>query len=271
LARKPTLSPSKFTTFLACPTKYYWTYLDPRGKWYLRSKNYYSFGTTLHLVLQRFHDSNDTGVTTVEEAVAAVEDSWIDAGYSSAQEMQEALGEGKSIIEAYVERVQAQPVAATTIFFEKLLRKDQGDWVLTGRVDRVDEHPDGTIEVVDYKSRRQGVTSEEIASDLAMSVYQVLLKEQFPDRPVRATILALRTGVSATASLDDSQREEFENDLRALAREILDRDFTGHEPTPKALCASCDFLALCSKEPKFQADYEAWLDSNKREILEEDS
>ena len=71
MARKQTLSPSKITTYLACPVKFGWTYLDPRGKWYLKSKSYYSFGSTLHKVLERFHNAGDTGVTTVGDALQA--------------------------------------------------------------------------------------------------------------------------------------------------------------------------------------------------------
>ena len=65
--------------------KYLWTYVDSRGKWYLKAKSYYSFGTTLHKVLERFHDPGDTSVSTVGEALKVNEESWIVAGYASAE------------------------------------------------------------------------------------------------------------------------------------------------------------------------------------------
>ena len=73
--------------------KYLWTYVDARGKWYLKAKSYYSFGTTLHKVLERFHDSGDVGVTTVGDALKVYEESWLEAGYASPEEMQEAFEE----------------------------------------------------------------------------------------------------------------------------------------------------------------------------------
>ena len=114
--------------FLACPSLYYWTYLSERGRFYLRSKSYFSFGSTLHAVLQRFHDSNDTGVETADQAVAAMEESWIEAGYSSAQEMQEAMGEGRNIIERYVQSALSAPAPGKTILVEKRLRMDLGEF-----------------------------------------------------------------------------------------------------------------------------------------------
>jgi RecB family exonuclease len=252
MPRKPTLSPSRIATYLACPVKYMWTYLDERGRWYLRSRSYYSFGSTLHHVLQRFHDSGDRGVQTTQQALAAMEESWIEAGYASAQEMQEAMGEGKAILEAYIERVRMEASDAETVLIERQLRLDLGPFVLIGRVDRVDRWPDGSLEVVDYKSGRETVTDDEVATDLAMCCYQLLVGAKFPGAPVRASIVALRTGAKGTASLGAGEAEEFRRDLIRLGEEILNRDYEGIEPSWKDLCPDCDFLPLCRKHPAFE-------------------
>jgi len=252
LARRPTLSPSKLTTYLACPVKYKWTYIDDRGKWYLRSKSYYSFGSSLHSVLQRFHDEGDTGVVTTEQAVAALEESWIQAGYSSQDEMMQAMSEGKAIVEKYVEAVATLPVTARTLYVEKQLRVDLGPFVLLGRLDRVDQHEDGTIEVVDYKSGRGTVSAEDVANDLAMECYQLLLRFHFPDSNVVASIIALRSGDKATSGFTNEEAEQFKTDLVALGQEILERDYENLGPIGKQLCHFCDFLPLCKKHPEFE-------------------
>ncbi|MBX3096760.1 MAG: PD-(D/E)XK nuclease family protein [Fimbriimonadaceae bacterium] len=254
--RKPSLSPSRISTYLACPVKYKWTYVDGRGKWLIRSKSYYSFGSSLHHVLQRFHDAEDTGVTTVHEALAAAEEGWIDAGYGSQAEMMEALAEGKDIIQNYIDDIARQPTTKQTLFVEKTLRKDFGTFVLLGRIDRLDEHDDGTLDVVDYKSGRAGVTEEEVKGDLAMQIYQLLVREKNPGRTVQATIYALRTGVHASASLSDEEVTQLEADLQLLADEILNRDYESLTPVYKSICPQCDFRSLCQKDPEFAASFE---------------
>lgn len=245
----PTLSPSKITTYLACPTKYYWTYLDSRGRWYTRSKSYYSFGTTLHNVLQRFHDEGDRGVETTAQAVAALEESWIESGYSSQDEMMQAMAEGKAIVENYVEARLREPTTSRTLLVEKLLKMDMGEFVLNGRVDRVDEWEDGTLEIIDYKSGRQTVTEDDVLYDLAMGCYQALLRHQYPDRNVVASIVALRSGTKATAALKGPDLGQFINDIRVIGETMLNQDWEGHSPEKKDLCEGCDFVPLCSRDP----------------------
>jgi RecB family exonuclease len=228
-----------------------WTYVKPEGKWYLKSKSYYSFGSTLHRVLERFHDSGDAGVETVGQALAAYEESWIDAGYSSAEEMAEAFGEGREIIQRYMAEHHAKPSEAHTLYTERQLRYDMGDFVLMGRIDRIDEYEDGLLEVVDYKSGRKEVTDEEVASDLAMGIYQLLVHKAFPGREVRATIIALRTGKQGFARLGEAEIAELERDLHRLGNEILHREYEFLTPTKKSLCTGCDFVPLCSKHPDY--------------------
>jgi len=213
----------------------------------MRSRSYYSFGSSLHRVLERFHDSRDQGVETVSEALAALEENWIEAGYDSPQEMDEALNEGRLLVENYIERQKATPREAKTLFVEHRVRMDLGAFDLIGQFDRVDELPDGTVEVVDYKTGRMDVTSEDVHNDLAMSCYQLMLKDLFPDRRVQATIIALRTGEQATASLSDAELAELRQDLVFIGDQIINREWEYVVPARKPLCEGCEFVPLCRK------------------------
>jgi putative RecB family exonuclease len=252
VARKPTLSPSKITTYLACPVRYRWTYADDRGKWYLRARSCYSFGSSLHRALERFHDSADSGVSTVSEALAAYEESWIEAGFANDEEMAEAFGDGKAIIERHVEEFAQQRATMQTLFVEKSLRHEYPHFTLVGRVDRVDEHEDGSLEIIDYKSGRTAVSPADVHEDIAMGCYQLLLSKLFPDRTISLTILALRTGAKASASLSADELAGFERDLVLLGDEIVTvDDLFERVPVRKALCEGCDFVPLCARHPEF--------------------
>ncbi len=259
MPRKPTLSPTRINTYLECAVKYRYVYQDKLGRFYLRAKHQFSFGSTLHHVLQDFHEQGAT--QTPDEMVTAVQTQWISAGYTDEAQEREYKETGTQIIQAYHEAHQQRVVAQIeTIATEKTITCDLGNFKLSGRVDRIDRHEDGTLEIIDYKSGRWEVTSEQIHDDLAMSCYQLILSELYPDSPIMATIYALRSGTSATASLTKEELAEFRTDLLILAEEILERDYTELIPEPIEICPRCDFLRLCQRY---------WTSDQKAELFDE--
>lgn len=253
--RRPRFSPSRLTTYLACPHKYHWTYLSPRGRWFIRSKSTFSFGLALHGALEQFHSGGSAGVPTKDEMIAAYEESWIDAGFANAEEMAEAFGEGKEILSRYVDEHEAARAGAKTIEVERTYRIDYDDFTLTGRIDRLDEHEDGSLEIVDYKTGRQSVTEEDVRGDISMGIYQLLVSRSYPGRKVSATIMALRSGQSATASLTQQELDDLEFDVLTLGRMILNHEWAEMPPVKKDLCKDCDFLKLCERDPRYNGAY----------------
>jgi RecB family exonuclease len=238
---------------LACPVKYRWSYIDRRYQWFVKAKSYYSFGTSLHQVLERFHDSQDLGVQTTSEAVAALEENWMTSGYSSPEEAAEALAEGRVLVEGYVATVREAEEDSTTLFVEKELQKDMGDWTLSGRLDRITERQDGVIEIIDYKTG--SVAAESPIYDIAMGCYALLALPLFPEKRLITTIVSLRNGERTSAERTPEELAEFEADLRKLASNILNRDYPTIDPKPKQLCINCDFLRVCATHPDFTEDF----------------
>lgn len=244
MSRKPTLSPTRISIYLECAVKYRYIYQEKLGRFYLKSRAGYSFGSTLHHTLQTFHEGG--GTQTVDQMVASVQQKWVSAGYTSKEEEQNYQKEGVEIVTAYhsaaQHRIEAQVV---TIATEKTITCDLGNFKLSGRIDRLDKHPDGSLEIIDYKSGRTEVTPEYVSQSLAMSCYQLILSKLHPQTPISATIYALRSGTSATYSLAGEALRQFEQDIMVLGEEILVRDLTELEPTRIAACDDCDFLKRC--------------------------
>jgi RecB family exonuclease len=244
--RKPTLSPTRIAAYLECAVKYRYIYIDKVGRFYMRARSHYSFGSTLHHVLQTFHEQGATH--SVEEMTETLEQNWIKAGYESTEQEEAHRAAGTHIVQVYhtahQERIEAQ---VETIATEKTITCDMGAFKLSGRIDRLDRHQDGRLEVIDYKSGHREWTEEHIANDLAMNCYQLILSHLYPDTPISATIFNLRYGTSATATQTLEDRTRFEADLRELGAEILSRDFSAILPERLPICPECDFLPLCER------------------------
>jgi hypothetical protein len=84
-----------------------------------------------------------------------------------------------------------------------------------------------------------------------MACYQLLLRKNFPDSPVKATIDPLK-GTSVSAALSEEELSIFESDIRLLGEQILATSIEDHSPGIKELCNYCDFIQLCSKDPRYE-------------------
>lgn len=258
MPRKPELSPTRIRTFLACAMMYRLEYVDKVGLFYHRSRAGFTFGGTLHQTLQRFHEAGGSAVVSSAQLVANLDTAWQSQGYRDAADEQEHRAAAGEILEIYHATAASQAERTKTFLTEKMLKWDMGPFVLTGRVDRIDEHFNGgALEIVDYKSGRLSVTEEEVKSALAMSIYQLLAKRNWPEREVFATIHALRGGVTASASYTADEMLELEEDIRGIGLAILETDFEAAHPVPLPnVCPDCDFLPLCARSWKSEGrDY----------------
>lgn len=239
------LSPTKASTFLACKLKYFHTYLNPEAKIFVRPKNYYSFGLSLHKVLERYHDPADVQVADTTSVTAALKEEFVTAGYSSQDEIDQALSHGTELLQKYVAKQETRTDGARTLLIEKMLKYGFPQFDLIGRLDRVDELPNGQLRIADYKSGRESVTEQDIQEDLAMSIYQLLLKKAYPDRTVSAEIIALKTGVTAEYSMTPEEHLRLESDLIELFTMIQTTSWSELKPVRIPLCENCDFNQLC--------------------------
>lgn len=244
--RKPTLSPTKILTYLACPLLYKFIYIDRIGRYLYKPKAYHSFGSSLHRAISDFHAAGGAEQETAEQLVERLHERWVSLGYTSEIEEQEHLEQAAEMIAEY-HSSHVEP-SEKTLLIEKQLKWDMGDFILIGRVDRLVETEDGTIGVIDYKSGRMSVTEEEVRNDLAMGIYQLLAARNYPGHPVSATIYCLRTGVKATVKMGPEELAELEDQVKVIAEEMLKIDSeTVLQPCREEICDSCDFTPRCKR------------------------
>lgn len=247
--RKPEFSPTRLKTFLACHMMYRLEYVEKVGRFYHKARAGYTFGSTLHQTLQNFHEGGGSAHVSVEQLVERLETDWQSQGYRDADHEQAHKEAATEILQTYHAAAVERAEITRTFLTEKMLKWDMGPFVLTGRIDRVDEHvADGDLEIVDYKSGRLDVTADDVKGALAMTIYQLLVKRNWPERHVFATIHALRGGVTASASFTDQELVQWEEEIRGLGLLILETDFEAVRPVPLPdVCPDCDFLRLCSR------------------------
>jgi RecB family exonuclease len=242
----PIYSPTKISAFVECPLKYKFLYVEKIGRFYYKPNPWNSFGGTLHRVLETLHRPGAESLT-VDELLVSYNEMWNGVGYSSEEEEARFRAEGERILRLY----HANPASsdAKVVLTEKQVKWEMGDFVIAGRLDRLDEHPDGALEIIDYKSHLVSTTEEDVRNSIAMSMYQVIVAHLYPGRRVFASIHCLAGGIKISAELSTRERDEVEARTRTTASTIA----TAEEYPPKQSerCPKCDFHRLCAKQPWF--------------------
>jgi RecB family exonuclease len=151
--------------------------------------------------------------------------------------------EGKTLLTRYWEAHRGR--FPTPYVLEEKFNLHVGPFLLTGRLDRVDETPDG-YEIIDYKlSHHRSLPPD----PLQLDVYQLGFHAKTGEVAKKLSFYYLRLGEKKSVETDDLNAAQAR--VRALCRDISrEQEFRPHEG---AWCASCDFQEFCpakSRNPR---------------------
>jgi len=113
---------------------------------------------------------------------------------------------------------------------------------LTGRIDRVDRHPDGAYEVIDYKTG-SAKRAADLQRDLQLGVYALAAREVFRFDPLTLSYYYLETSERITVDKPQERLEEDRQTIVKVAEGIRAELFVAKPDRMK--CGGCDFRLLC--------------------------
>ncbi len=235
------LSYSQIQTFLTCPLHY-------KAKYILKiptpTSAAQSFGSSIHLALDQFYKDPEQGL------VPLLEREWIRQGYESKEQESLYLAKGKKILNEYLDN-QYDPKSKTIMLEQKFILplRLQGRFLkIGGKIDRVDQTPDGGIEIIDYKTGAKVPSQKDIDEDLQMSFYalaaSMLETKPFPVDPEKIKLSLYyfdeQKFISTTRSKEQLQAAIEE--IFVVAEKIENSDF---QCSGSRLCQDCEFKMLC--------------------------
>jgi RecB family exonuclease len=148
--------------------------------------------------------------------------------------------EGRTILTRYWEAHRGHfPIP---YLLEEKFSLHVGPFLIGGRIDRVDETPDG-YEIVDYKLSQPRFIRPD---PLQLDIYQLGLREKTGQVAKKLSFYYLRTG--ETESIEADSPTGAQTRVRALCRDInREQEFRPHEG---AWCTTCDFQEFCPVKAK---------------------
>jgi DNA helicase II / ATP-dependent DNA helicase PcrA len=183
------------------------------------------------------------GSISLEECLKIYEESWIDEWYETEANKQKYHEKGKEIVKAFYEEHKNN--WPNVLFLEKdfsLRLKVDGEGItIKGKIDRIDEMPDGKLKIVDYKTGKPKEKLE-FNEKAQLLIYQQAVKEVFRQE----------VGALCYRYLNDNSEIEFlgaEKDFAKLDEKIsatIRAIRVGEFPaTPGQQCKFCDYSGIC--------------------------
>ena len=248
------LSYTQIETFKTCPLHYKLRYILNIPALPTASQ---SFGTSLHLALRDFYRTLSKGgfkdlseSDLIKEILSLFERSWISDGFLSKDHEKKFFEKGKKSLEDYI-RLEFNPKVRTVLTEEdfSVFLPLERPLKLIGRIDRVDVLPDGSVEVVDYKSGRDILTQKEADKNLQMSFYAIAaskIKEPPFDvdlNKIKFTFYYFENNSKITTTRTEEGVKSAIEEIVRVREEIEKSDFSC---SGSYLCQSCEFRDFCN-------------------------
>ena len=251
-----TLSASGYNTLVACPYQFFATRMLKLGSadelTDLPQKR--DYGNWLHSLLLQYHEIVAQQQTPVHERAALLERLSEDVFENILTHEPAALpylARWRKQIPSYLEWANAHQEAGWTFAFgelqrERVLSWDDGQIVLKGRLDRIDQHIDGEWMVLDYKTTDKGKLKRKLSEreDHQLSFYGLLLEQTASS----AAYIAIDTDKPDTIPAQpyvtwrDALEIQLKKDLKRIASgSALPASGSG------STCDWCDARGLCRK------------------------
>ncbi len=253
-------TPSRLNSWLDCPRRYRFSYLDRPTPVKGPPWAHNSLGSSVHNALRSWWDV-PLARRTPQAAGTLVESGWLTEGYRDDAQSATVRDRARAMVERYVARLdpEVEPRAV-----ERTVATKTDRLALSGRVDRIDERvgADGVeLVVVDYKTGRRSLHPDEARGSLALAMYVLGARRTLRGAARRVELHHLPTEeVQAFDHTEESlarhlSRAEAIADEAAAADQAFKAGSAGAAGSaeldalfpakPGTLCGWCDFRRHC--------------------------
>ena len=233
------LSASDIDTYRICPLKYKFARVFRIPQ---EPTIHQRFGIVVHQVLERFHTG---GPNSLEQLQELYDVSWRRSGLGDSDDERQFRRRGAEALERYWQAERDSD--AEPVWFERSFSFKLGPHLLRGRVDRVDRLPDGSHELIDYKTGK-AKTEQELREDVQLSLYQMGARQSWRLETSAQSYFYVMTGEKVPVTHSPEELERVSATVAEIADGILAQEF---EPKPSYdICRFCDYRIICPAAEK---------------------
>src|SRR5262249_6906291 len=224
-----------------CPLKYHYVHILRIP---LRQHHAVVYGSALHKAVEFYLRRRAAGnFTPLDDFLRAFEEAWRNEGFLTREHEEQRRQAGARALTRFYREEEASGQKPSAV--EQEFGFDLGPTRVRGRLDRVDETPDGVV-IIDYKSSDvtdQKKADQRARESLQLKIYALAWREMTGRLPARVELSFLESGMVG-------RHRPIEADL-AGAREAIEGAAGGirarrFDATPSyQVCRACPYNQIC--------------------------
>jgi DNA helicase-2/ATP-dependent DNA helicase PcrA len=234
------LSASDLDLYLTCPLKYKFRRVFGIPEEPTINQR---FGILIHSVLERFHKDAGEGEATnggLAELMDLFESGWRRSGFGSSDDELQFRDRAREAMRLYWER--EREAEGVPVWLERKFDIRIGEHQVRGRVDRVDRLPDGSYELIDYKTGERK-NEAQLENDLQLALYRLAAREAWGLEAGTGSYYYVLDADKVAAPVRADDAERVERTVLEVGEGVLGQDF---EPRPSpTTCSWCDYRLIC--------------------------
>jgi superfamily I DNA/RNA helicase/RecB family exonuclease len=232
------LSASDLDLYLTCPLKYKFRRVFGIPEEPTINQR---FGILVHNVLERFHkESSEGGEDDLSRLMELFEAGWRRSGFGSSDDELQFRDRARTAMRLYWQRESESE--GEPVWLERKFDIRIGTHHVRGRIDRVDRLPDGTHELIDYKTGERK-SEADLESDLQLALYRLAAREAWGLEAGSGSYYYVLDAEKVAAPVRPDDAERVERTVLEVGEGVLGQDF---EPRPApTTCSWCDYRLIC--------------------------
>ncbi len=230
------LSYSRIQSYKKCPWLFKLVYMDgmrssPNGSM--------SLGMSLHRALANYL-GGDHQERSLDRLFQIYDEVWVNEGFANTQETLDSYDAGRRMLQNFfeIDRLKTSTVIAT----EKNFFLPLDGIKLMGSIDRIDKNPDGSFEIIEYKTQADNWSPQRMGSDLQLTLYEIGAEKGLALTPVHLRYFFLSNGTSCATTRSEEQK----NGAMDLVFEISEKIRSKHFEPNYSYCERCEFARRCA-------------------------
>lgn len=228
------ISYTRYRVYRECPWKYKLLFVDGR-QIPLTPKS--SYGLSLHRALESWLGGGDLSLESLHEVLRS---RWLSQGYPDEETETRWYSKAERVLARFHSEESAR--RSRLIAVEKEFLWTLGRHVVRGKIDRIDQGPDGAYDLVDYKTGPGVPTQAQVLADAQLLFYALGSRRALGLTPATLTVDCVSVGRRVSVGHYPAASEALAADVEAAADSIE----AGRFPPDVRYCPRCDFRRDCT-------------------------